>query len=196
MSRSVLTGLLLALCCLVGTGQTPSGLPDKSPAPAKGYSDAGEVRTRIAASGPHAIEGLWTFPGSGSVMAIERMPGSAGEYELRIVTCDDRAVRPGTLLGVMDASGDKNTFDARIYTHGDSDTGVLSSAKRFTLRLDSEGTHLAFERTKGKYRINLWRLMPYLFRFTVRAKDRTGVAPSGCVRLDSERGTAERPRYL
>lgn len=162
-----------------------------------GYDDADSVAARIIASGAHPIEGIWQFPADGSLMAVERRPDPSGAtvYRLVVVRSADRTVRPGTLIGLATPAGNGSTFDARISTGSDREQGRLSRG-RFTIRLDDEASRLAFSKARSEYYLDLTRLLPYMFRRTIRHRQPTVTPAQICVKISPAPPIPATPRYL
>lgn len=178
----LLTALLLTLQAINATD------------PRRGYNNADSVASRIMASGPHPIEGIWQFPADGSLMAIERTdsPSGATVYRLTVVSSADRTVRPGTLIGEATPAGDSSTFDARISTGGQ---GRLSGG-RFTIRLGEEASRLAFTKARSEYYLDLTRLLPYMFRRVIRHRHATAPPAQICFKIMPQPAIPATPRYL
>lgn len=162
-----------------------------------GYDDADSVAARIIASGPHPIEGIWQFPADGSLMAIERRrdPSGSTVYRLVVVRSADRTVRPGTLIGLATPAGNGSTFDARISTGSDREQGRLSRG-RFTIRLEDEASRLAFSKARSEYYLDLTRLLPYMFRRTIRHRQPTSAPAQICVKKVPQPAVPASPTYL
>ncbi len=159
------------------------------------------VEERLAASPLHAVEGLWRFPGEGSILAIER-PATRrplGErqdiYLMVAVAPVDRAVRPGTVMGVLAATAKKDVYDCRLYTSSTDDGRLLTSPKKFLLQL-ADDNRIVFKPYGKKLKIRWWKLFPYMFR---RVFTQEGTIPDdldGCVRVFPEPLPPIEPRYL
>lgn len=194
---SLIAAITTSLAALA-TGEIK--LPSSSPAPLGGFDRMEEVTARIAESGPHRIEGVWRFPDSGTTVAIERvnaagaLPG-ATTYRMVVVRSANRSIRPGTLIGILAPSAKSEVFDARMYTSSLL-AGRLNSPKRFSITLSENNTHLVFKQVKSKYSFNFWRMLPYMFRYSVRSNANTGKAPQGCVKVFPEPEIPLEPRYL
>ncbi|MDE6652472.1 MAG: hypothetical protein K2K08_08735 [Paramuribaculum sp.] len=199
MKYSILC-LILFLIALPVYAVNPVSLPKESPEPNAAYSDMGAIRSRITNSGPHRIEGIWQFPGSGATVAIERiadrtkLPG-ANTYNMVVVRSDNRNIKPGTLMGVLAPSAKSNIYDAVIYT-SPGRKARLTMPKHFTLTLSEQDSRLIFKQVKSKYSLNLWRMLPYMFRYVVRTNENTGKAPLGCIKIFPSPAIPTEPRYL
>lgn len=195
-----LLSLLILAVCMVADVYGETALPATSPAPLPGYNDRAAVQKRIAASGPHRIEGIWQFPETGSTIAIERADDSralqgAVTYRVIVMRSDNRSIRPGTFMGIITPSVKRDVFDASIYTSSHRNSS-LDTPRRFTLTLAEKGDRLVFSRVKSKYSLNLWRILPYMFRYAVRRNNNTGEAPQGCVKIYPAPAVPAEPRYL
>lgn len=203
---TVFSRLILIMAAFVWLSSTASisakkneeRLPTVSPI-LEGYKDRDSIEYRIKSSGPHRIEGIWQFQADGSTIAIERdhaaNHGEGLSYRMVILRSSNRLLRPGTLIGILYPTGKKETFDAEIYT-SDADGGKLRSAKKFTLTLEDNDSRIVFRRQKSKYTVNLWRLIPYMWRGVIRTRDNIGEAPDGCVKIFPTSTVSAEPRYL
>lgn len=148
----------------------------------------------------HHIEGLWQFTANGATIAIERYIDNntphdgASRYRIVIVSSPRLSIRPGTVMGIMIPTAKPNVYDAHIYTDFDGGT-TLTGAKRFVLTL-SEDSRLAFNQDKSGIKINLWRILPYMFRYSVTYKNERPRNLDGCVRIYPTPSTPLQPRYL
>lgn len=196
----LILSLLLSFVGVFCFAAKPLSLPAESPAPLPGFGDVAEVRSRIAHSGPHRIEGIWQFPNTGATIAVERISDSsmlpgATAYKMVVVRSENRNIRPGTLMGVLAPSARSEVYDAYIY-NSVGRKSRLTAARHFTLTLSEQESRLVFKRVKAKYTLNLWRMLPYMFRFAVRKNDNTGEAPLGCVKVFPTPAVPAEPRYL
>ncbi len=126
------------------------------------------------------IEGVWhvTTDDEG-VFSIVRDPHSS-RYIILVTNSADRTIIPGSVMGVAAPTARKGVFDARIHTSAAN--GKLSKPKRFTLSLSPEGL-LSFRPVNKGLKINVWRLLPYMFRRAVRSVDDRDPALDGAVRI-------------
>ena len=69
-------------------------------------------------------------------------------------------------------------------------------AKRFTLTLSDDGTGLTFEQFKNPITVNLWRLLPYLWRYTVYPTPNPKEPIKGCVKVYPNPQHQREPVYL
>lgn len=164
-----------------------------------GFS-ADSIHNDLARRPLHHIEGEWSFPGTGVRVAIsahtpDNIPSAShiDGYRIILLTAPNRSLRPGTVLGHVTSSAVKGKYDARMYT---SISGLsLSGPKHFTLTLDETENRIVFQKRQSSYSINLWRLLPYLFRNIVR-KNETEQSIAGCVRVFPAPSLPLEPVYL
>ena len=168
-----------------------------------GYDNPDSVRSAMQSRPLHRIEGIWSFPSDGGCIAIERhtdntMRGGddAVRYRMVVMRSPCRSLRPGTLMGYVSATARPGIYAAEIYTSGNGGP-VLRNPQRFTLTLVADA-HLTFRQHSRRLKINLWRLIPYMSRISVRLTDSD--APKdidGCTRVFPRplSGPVE-PRYL
>lgn len=148
-----------------------------------GYSDADSVMNRLNAHTLHALEGVWQFPGDGGTIAIERMGVGGGlVFDLRAVAAANRRIPPGTLIGRIAATADPDIFQGHIFSSIRKD-GSLAKPVEVTISLNRADASFKIRPIKKKWRFNLYRLIPYMFRMGVSRTDDTPTDLSGCVRI-------------
>lgn len=192
--------LIVLLCALALPGVVnATQIPDRSELLA-GY-DRDSVEQRLLSLPLHDIEGIWQFTENGSLIVIERFKPTESpddgvvRYRMVVLQSPRLSVRRGTVMGYLWPTAKRNCFDARIYTDFDGGS-VLTKAKRFTLSLDDE-SRLAFTRHKSGVRINLWRFVPYMFRYSVSSRDDRPRNIDGCVKIFPVSSRSQiQPRYL
>lgn len=136
-----------------------------------GYADADSVEARLGELPLSPIEGVWQMAAEGAVFAIERAEPSTAlaPAELRIVVISSprRSVRPGTIVGHAVTTARPGVYRARLYTSFAPKSGLIG-AKSFTLEIKDD--MLVFKPDKSAVKVNLFRLLPYMYRriFTLR----------------------------
>lgn len=139
------------------------------------------------------IEGVWRISGSEGVFAIIADPATIF-YKLIVVDSPDQNIIPGTVMGACTETGRLNHFDARIFTKGTLEK--MSSPRRFTISLSQEG-RLIIVPVIDKLKFNLWRLLPYMFRNSVRHVNNRPDNLDGAIKIfPSDLSTPLAPRYL
>lgn len=154
-----------------------------------GYVDPDSVTARMAESPLVPVEGMWQMLDGGATFALERhadlsLPMAAQPecFRLVMVRAPGRLLRPGTVIGYAVATADRGVYEARIYT----DFAVenrLGVARTFTLHLAADGSVLTFKPRKSRVTVNLFRLLPYMYRNVVRLRDNRPDNLDGAVRI-------------
>ncbi len=199
MIRFLSLAFILSLVAPVGAARIVDMLPDDSRV-IDGYSMK-EVRQRFDEGDIHDIEGIWRFVDDGSVMAIERfvpdeIPDNGNaSYRIIVVKSPTRALSPGTLMGYVSPTAKKGVYDASVYTAYDGLRG-LHKKRRFCLSLGDDGL-LSFTQYRQGVKLNLWRLIPYMFRYSIRYSSDRPKGLDGCVRIwPPSVSVPFEPRYL
>ncbi|MCM1348318.1 MAG: hypothetical protein NC338_02815 [Firmicutes bacterium] len=176
-----------------------SELPGRSTKPAASFR-ADSVRHILSQLPLHHIEGVWQFTGNGTEIAIIRREPTLSAiaskpivYEIILLQSPDRALRPGTVIGLVTPSAKSDTYQARIYTKSSSST--LFSPRNFLLKLDKEESRLVFDKKKNEYGLNLWRLIPYAWRYSIH-RNNQGTSNEGCIRIFPAPELPIEPIYL
>lgn len=159
-----------------------------------GYMDDEAVRERLDCNATNPIEDIWKLVATGGLIVVERMDnpgadvGQVDRYRMVVMRSPDRAVRPGTVMGYLQPTASRGTYEARIYTHTEGD-GILTGAKTFRIVVGEDA--MQFFRVRSGLMVNLFRMLPYMFRRAVdyRPDDHNGL--DGCVRY-----RASLPRYF
>lgn len=196
--RVTIISIAVTASSLTASPATPTiELPSSSPI-AAGYGLIDSVETRMSRLPLDPLEGIWEMTADGAVIAIERENAAArtitSTYRLTTISMPDRSVAPGTLMGRAIPTSDPRKFDAVIYTES-ADERLKSPANFIISLTDDERLSLSHYR-RGLY-VNLWRMVPYMFRYSVGSRDERPRGLDGMVRLyprKSKKATA--PRYL
>lgn len=146
--------------------------------PAKGASEA-ELREAIASSG-NPVAGIYRATDGGATLAV--VPDErGGELRLLVVEAETPAVRPGTVMGWMRPAGDAGSYVGELFTKVDGTR--LVNPKKFTFKA-SDDSRLLILPKKGKFRIQLWKLLPYMFRAPITVDRRAAeAAAEGLLRV-------------
>ncbi len=151
------------------------------------YATRDSVISRFAARPLAPLEGVWRFPSTGAVVAIEMdhmspVGNLQDRYTVTIIESGRRSVMPGTVMGHIVPAGAAGTFHASLCTDFDGGSRLFRTRK-FSLRL-TDDSHLAFKPLGWQVRMQLWRAIPYLTRFHVRGVTRdSDDTYDGCVRV-------------
>lgn len=168
-----------------------------------GYADPDSVTARMSQAPLTPVEGLWQMLDGGATFAFERyadptLPAAAQPacFRLVMVKAPGRLMRPGTVIGYAVATADRGVYEARIYT----DFAVenrLGIPRTFTLHLADDGAALTFKPRKSRLTINLFRLLPYMYRNVVRLRENRPDNLDGALRVYPPVASPRfGPRYL
>ena len=167
----------------------------------KGYEYT-DVITRLSQAPLHDIEGIWQFVDNATTIVIEQFNPDeiAGEqlhlYRIVIIDSNRLSIEPGTIMGYASVTTKENCFDARIFSDGKLN-GILSIPKTLTLNLSTDASRLTFNEYKKEIKINLWRLIPYIYRVGVSFNDTRPKGLDGCIKIYPKSTSAPiSPRYL
>lgn len=167
--RHVIITLALLLLALTARGAKWDDVVPRTSAVLDGYSDVDSLKARLQAAPLRHLEGLWRFAGDQALVAIElcdatseALPGME-LYRLVIVDSPRKAVKPGTVLGYAVPAGQRDTYDARLYTSWLR--SLLKNHARFTMKIDADDSHLTLTPVKSSWKL----LLRHTFHFLVRA---------------------------
>ena len=189
------TMLILAITIPSFGNDTFESIPDTSQQ-LSGY-ERDSVTNRLRALPLHDIEGLWQWVEDGAIIAIERdfINEAITRYRMVIVESPQRSIRPGTVMGYLTTTAKRGNFDARIYTDNDL-TGLLSKTKSFNIVM-SDDTHFSITSYREGISVNLWRLIPYMYRINISTKSNRPQGLDGCIKIfPPSTSKPQNPRYL
>lgn len=146
--------------------------------------------TAIRAASP--LEGTWQWS-SGATVDIRT--DDNGTLILTLTDSPDPAITTPQPLGYATPGGTPDVSRATIHTTPYVKTGGFTDKTiQVKLRLSADG-HLGIEPYDTGLRVNMWRIVPWLFRFSVsRNKEPEGL--EGAVRIHPRTGTAANPLVL
>lgn len=161
--------------------------------------DYSSMMALMAEAPLHHIEGVWQFPSTGVKIAIRISDGFAPDntapvYDMILIESPNRAMRPGTVMGLISPMAKRGDYEARIYTSSVGST--LTMPKKFTLTLADDDSSLTFRQHKSAFSVNLWRLLPYLWRYTIHPNHQDRRDNNGCVRIYPQPAFPREPVYL
>lgn len=181
--KILLSTALLLCAALTARADFLRDLPPES-GTFQGYADADSVEARMAALPLSPIEGIWQMAADGATFAVERAEPSSqlAPPRLRIVMLRStrRTVRPGTVVGHAVTTAKPGVYEARLYTSFAPKTGLIS-AKRFKLEVKDD--MIVLTPFKAPLKINLFRLLPYMYRRVVTPQDSRPEGLNGAVRI-------------
>lgn len=185
----------MLLCAMASPGVEP---PAAAPyAPASCHASIDSVKSRMSGRPLLPMEGVWEMTADGAVIAIERINdprrGGTSAYALTAISMPDRSIEPGTRMGTAIDTADPRKLDAKIYTK--SHDGELSAPADFVISLDGTGHRLSLSHYRQGIKVNLWRMIPYMFRYSVGKRDERPRGLDGMVRVYPP-SSSSGPRYL
>lgn len=163
--RHIVAAILAAVCAVAATA---------------GRSTLARVCAMVDDGGGDPIEGVWRIAGDGAVFAV--LPGEGGDtFRLVIVDSPDMSVLPMTEFGTARRTAVAGRYDARLSASLTSGAAVRRD-RNLIISLRDDGT-LIFEPYKKGLKLNLWRVLPYMFRFSVASQNTRPSDIDGAVRL-------------
>lgn len=164
--RHIVAAILAAVCAVAASA---------------GRSTMAQVCAMVDDGGGDPIEGVWRIAGDGAVFAV--LPGEGGDDAFRLVIVDspDMSVLPMTEFGTARRTAVAGRYDACLSASLTSGTSVRRD-RNLIISLRDDGS-LIFEPYKKGLKLNLWRVLPYMFRFSVAAQDTRPSDIDGAVRL-------------
>lgn len=153
---------------------------------------------RLSRSGPHRIEGIWTFRAEQITVSIERTSTSDGSsYHIILLDAPNRRLRPGTVIGSLTPGASTGIYEARLFSSMDG-KGLLSRPKVYYAKLTDSDSRIEFRSPRHDYAINPAGLLPYALRRIIRRHNysRDEQPQRGCVRIYPQPIVPEEPVYL
>lgn len=125
------------------------------------------------------IEGVWAWS-TGATIAVEA--NDHGSITLTLLDSPDPAVITPQPMGTGRFAGNGKGYDVDMRTKVDNDTGNLTTAtEKCLVSVDADGV-MSIRPYSTRYKLNLWRFMPYMFRFSI-SKNKAPDGVNGAVRL-------------
>lgn len=120
---------------------------------------------------PGTPEGVWRVA-SGAVFSIKPRHGQSGVYDLALLHSTDLTVQPGAYFGTMTAGADSRTFDASLVADPKiKAAGGRQKTRSFVITFDDNFDNLKIQNYRKGIAVNIFRLVPYLFRVGVERRD-------------------------
>lgn len=191
MPRRALPLLLMLAAALAAPAATPR------------FDSRADIEARLASRPLDPVEGVWRFPESGAVVAIESTraltqadaEGSPDEFTMTVVRAPRRSIIPGTVMGTLRATAEAGVYRASLMTDTDGGSSLVKPRK-MELRLDDTRSRLTFRRVGSRISLSPRILIPYLWRAGVKITAREE-SPEGCIKLYPPTGAPpQRPVYL
>lgn len=149
-----------------------------------GYESTDSVEMRMGELPLCPVEGVWQMASGGALFAIERAEPSTelapSQMRLVIMRSPWRTIRPGTIAGHLTPTARPGTYEARLYTSFAHRTG-LDIPRSFTLEVN--GDMLVIKPMRSPLKINLFRMLPYMFRRGITLQSSRPEGLDGAVRV-------------
>lgn len=139
----------------------------------------------IDSRGADPLIGIWRIGPDGAIIAIIPTYAASGQFDIYLLDSPDMSVIPGERIGSASATRQLATYDAVLANLGK----LLQKNQRFIITIERDGS-LAFKSYKKGKRLSLWRLAPYLFRYSVSEQNTRPSSVDGAVRLYPSNGPA------
>lgn len=128
-------------------------------------------RQRIDSLRTDALEGIWEITGnpSGSLIAITGSAGLPGVFDVTVLESSDWRTPPGRPCGTAVSGSTAGSYDATLRGGDTARPGARNV--RMLMELSADGTRLTFRPYRKGLRVNLRRLLPYLFGVSVSTEN-------------------------
>ena len=137
-------------------------------------------------STPGTPEGVWRVA-SGAVFSIKPRHGQRGVYDLELLHRTDLTVPAGAFFGPMTAGADARTFDASLVSDPKlKAAGRPQKTRSFVITFDESFDNLKIKNYRSGIAVNIFRLVPYLFRVGVERRDERPDGLTGATRCNGD----------
>lgn len=127
---------------------------------------------------------VWQMTAGGAIVRLQNAPDASGNMDVIILDSPDFALAPGTCVGKLKRTVQPNVYDLaladRVHKGKKGAAGTMRST--FTAEFTPEGRML-LKPYKKSWSVNVFRLLPYLFRVSVHRTDTRPDNLDGAVRL-------------
>lgn len=151
-----------------------------------GFVDVDSVETRLGELPLCPAEGIWQMAADGATFAIVREDAVSEplprHLKLIMIESPNRRVRPGTVIGHAIPTVKPGVYEARLYTRI-RELGGLELPRKFLLTLGKDDATLTMQPYKSPVKVNLLRLLPYMYRSVVRLQQSRPDGLDGAVRI-------------
>lgn len=143
------------------------------------------VKLDSISSAPGTPEGIWRMA-SGTVFSIKPRNGQRGVYDLELLHSTDLSVPPGAFFGTMTAGADTRTFDASLVADPKFKNAGRQKSRSFVITFDEDFDNLKIRYYRTGIAVNIFRLVPYLFRVGVERRDERPAGLIGATRCNGD----------
>lgn len=151
----------------------------------------------MAATPLTQIEGVWKLLPDNASIAIIRQPGQNGaagplDFNIYLYSTVTARIAPGTLIGTLSATPVEQEYKASMVLN--PLTPSSRKEQDFIFKLNGPA-HISFIKENSGISVNLWRIVPYLFRISVTQNKPRG--SEGCIKIHPlVPGVSEPVRHL
>ena len=116
---------------------------------------------------PSPVEGVWQTDSQGIINIVRT---GTDTYDIILYGSDDLSLPLPLTIGSLRHAARPGLYDATI-ARSISHRGKVSKPTRMAIRVSDKGSWIEFLPYKKGLKVNLRRLLPYLFRFSVQTVD-------------------------
>lgn len=141
------------------------------------------IHTAITAIGdrrPVGLEGVWMLTDDQTSIIIVR--DNPMTYSVLAGRAHDLSIKPGTIIGTLTLSGKEGLYDMKIARTFKKD-GTPSRYAHMAVKVDGTGDIIHFISYRHGIRVDLRRLIPYMFRVSVSSTDTRPEGLNGAHRI-------------
>lgn len=130
-------------------------------------------------------EGIWQMADGGAIFRLRPKAGTPGVLEMLIIDAPDYTIPSGMVTGEFTPTAVAGRYDvSMLRTDGKGRLKTKAGLKRsFSADIDVQTGTMALTPYDKGLSVNLFRLIPYLFRVSVTSKDSRPAKLDGAVRL-------------
>ncbi len=128
---------------------------------------------------PAPVEGVWQTS-DGVILAITR--SGEATFDMKLFSCEDLSIPMPITVGEIRLGARPGLYDAHMARKIDN-KGRSSRMTSLAITVSDNASWLEFASYKKGLSVNLYRLIPYMFRFSVRTVDTRPQGLQGARRL-------------
>ncbi len=135
------------------------------------------------------IEGVWEMTDGGATVAITANTGTqrhvTTDFLIIYVNGPELSIPRGSVIGRAIPGSSKGIYDAEIYTDVSTSADgspTLAKPRTFTLTINAD-SRLALQHYEKGVKVNAWRLVPYILRYSLRRVNQRPANIDGMVRI-------------
>ena len=133
-------------------------------------------------SAPAPCEGVWRMQPAGAVFMLTPLSGRNGAMEMTLLHSECYSVSPYTSVGTLLPASENGVYDASL-TLDPTKGSARHNQHKFAVKYDRHADRLTFVPYSSSWRVNINRLLPYLFRFSITRNNTRPSDMDGAVRI-------------